>query len=65
MWNPYSIPVPLINRSETDTYIEIEPFFTVSLLKIDLKPIMWNPYSTPVPILNQSKTDTYTEIQPF
>ena len=65
LWNPYSIPVPLINRSETDTYIEIEPFFTVSLLTIDLKLIMWNPYSAPVPILNRSKTDTYTEIQPF
>jgi len=51
----YSVIVK--NRYETDMYIEIEPFFTVSLHEIDLKPILWNPYSIPVPKINRYETD--------
>ena len=45
-------------------YIEIEPFFTVSLHEIDLKPILWNPYSIPVPKINRYETDMYIGFKP-
>ena len=58
----YSIIVK--NWYETDMYIEIEPFFTVSLHEIDLKPILWNPYSIPVPKINRYETDMYIGFKP-
>ncbi len=58
----YSVIVK--NRYETGMYIEIEPFFTVSLHEIDLKPILWNPYSIPVPKINRYETDMYIGFKP-
>jgi len=55
LYHFYSVIVK--NWYETDMYIEIEPFFTVSLHEIDLKPILWNPYSIPVPKINRYETD--------